>query len=188
MYCLMWRRLRKRPPSTSAKENKRRRRVHRTLVAMALMYCTTWLPFFIYTIYVEIVPKGHNHYLTYGILRLIGATNAIFNPLLYGYLNSTFRKYYKKVYQKMPWYTTSNPPDLSLKVIYRVNEQSVKIGQSNFVPGLQQNEAIILNPLGDSPDQNCHLHWERTQSLKYHCPIKKRRIFTYTKSMSLKSI
>ena len=158
MYGLMLKRLKSRPPSSNQLENKRRHRVHRALVAMALMYCTTWLPFFIFTIYVEVEPNGHNH-LTYGILHLIGAINAIVNPVLYGYLNSSFRKYYKRVYRKLPWYTTSVPPDMPLKVMFNKGSINVEVKSDFAIAVPNFNPTFNLH----------HVHMQRTKSLNC-CP------------------
>ena len=177
MYGLMLKRLKSRPPSSNQLENKRRHRVHRALVAMALMYCTTWLPFFIFTIYVEVEPNGHNH-LTYGILHLIGAINAIVNPVLYGYLNSSFRKYYKRVYRKLPWYTTSVPPDMPLKVMFNKGSINVEV-KSDFA-----NAVPNFNPTFNLH----HVHMQRTKSLNC-CPKKQISIpHSHTKSNSLGSL
>ena len=161
MYGMMLKQLKSRPPSSNQSENKRRQRVHRTLLAMALMYFATWLPFFIFTTYVEVELNGHNHLtITYGILRLIGALNTIVNPVLYGYLNSSFRKYYKKVYQKLPWYTTSVPPDMPLKVMVKAYHKgsinvAVKCDFQIAVPNLNPTFNLNTVPMQRSNSLNC---------------------------------
>ena len=37
-------------------------------------------------------------------MYLLGGTNSIANPILYGYMNENFKKEYAKFYKKMPWY------------------------------------------------------------------------------------
>ena len=88
-------------------QNRRQLRVHNTLVAMILIFWITWTPQFVFTLIAELslLENFHNE-LIYAWLRLFGALNTVINPLLYGYLNSTFRKYYKKFYRKLPWYST----------------------------------------------------------------------------------
>ena len=166
MYGMMLKRLKARPPSTNQRENKRRERVHSTLVTMALVYCLTWIPFFIFTLCVELASiKVH---LSYGILRLIGATNALVNPILYGYLNTTFRKYYRHVYRKLPWYTTSVPPGIASGIALSLNaivkETHIKRDLNHIlVPAVQINS--IVNQFELTPPFNMYL--KRSTSL--HC-------------------
>ena len=92
-------------------QNRRQLRVHNTLVTMILIFWITWIPQFVFTLIVELSLLENfkltiNDELIYALLRLFGALNTVINPLLYGYLNSTFRKYYKKFYRKLPWYST----------------------------------------------------------------------------------
>ena len=47
---------------------------------------------------------GGYHDIMYGILHLLGAANAVTNPVLYGYLNENFRNEYISIYRRMPWY------------------------------------------------------------------------------------
>ena len=47
------------------------------------------------------------HDIMYGILHLLGAANAVSNPILYGYLNENFKSEYRNLYRKMPWYSGS---------------------------------------------------------------------------------
>ena len=176
MYGLMVKRLRARPPSTNQKENRRRRRVHNTLVTMAVIYCTTWIPFFIFTLCVELANiKVH---LSYGILRLIGASNSIVNPVLYGYLNTTFRKYYKNVYRKLPWYTTSVPPEIALKV---VKENHSKITLNHImVPAVQINS--IVNQFSHHPVPSA-LYLKRSTSL--YCYWSKPKKYSSMKNVNI---
>ena len=170
MYGMMLKRLKARPPSTNQGENKRRKRVHSTLVTMALTYCLTWAPFFIFTLCVELASiKVH---LSYGILRLIGATNALLNPILYGYLNTTFRKYYKKVYRKLPWYTTSVPHQLALNTV--VKEPHIKRDLNHIlVPAVQINS--IVNQFELAPPLSLYL--KRSTSL--YCYLSKPKKYSY---------
>ena len=106
-------RLKKRPPAQNAIENHRRNRVMRTLLAMALIYSTSWLPYLLFSFLAELLPSQMTEQLKesqevlYGFFKLLGATNAIVNPILYGYLNGNFRTVYKEYYQKLPWYSTT---------------------------------------------------------------------------------
>ena len=42
--------------------------------------------------------------LVYGIANLCGLATSCINPVLYGYLNESFRKEYKNLLRKLPWY------------------------------------------------------------------------------------
>jgi len=57
--------------------------------------------------------------LTYGLLHLLGSANACLNPFLYGYLNENFRREYKTIYRKMPWYSQSQPNPSSVVLLVR---------------------------------------------------------------------
>ena len=115
-------RLKKRPPAQNATENQRRRRVMRTLLAMALIYSASWLPYLIFSFMAELLPDQMKYQfeagqeIMYGFFKLLGATNALVNPILYGYLNGNFRSVYKDYYQKLPWYSTTQVDDCVMKM------------------------------------------------------------------------
>ena len=85
----------------------------RTLLAMALIYSASWLPYLLFSFMAELLPKQMKYQfeagqeIMYGFFKLLGATNALVNPILYGYLNGNFRTVYKDYYQKLPWYSTT---------------------------------------------------------------------------------
>ena len=129
MYGKMVQRLKKRPLSISSKQNRRRKRVHNSLLAMILIFWITRLPQFIFTVYAEISALQTNSHLIFAILRLFGAMNTISNPLLYGYMNSTIRKYYKKIYRRLPWHSTSA---LSYQITYKSYKATLDPDQPMF--------------------------------------------------------
>ena len=85
----------------------------RTLLAMALIYSASWMPYLLFSFMAELLPEQMKYQfeaaqeIMYGFLKLLGATNALVNPILYGYLNGNFRTVYKDYYQKLPWYSTT---------------------------------------------------------------------------------
>ena len=111
--------LRKRKVSKNSPTHRRNKRVYQTIVVIIIVFWITWLPLLVFTIYEEISTLKTQNSLTYAILRLLAGMNTVINPYLYGYLNTSVKLYYKKVYRKLPWYTTTNPEQFSMKVTIR---------------------------------------------------------------------
>ena len=85
---------------------------------------------------------GKYHDAVYGVMHLLGAANAIANPILYGYMNENFRSEYKKFYRKMPWY---NPSLVLVRSIRRnFHNNANEEGQLN--QGLVNEESLSLPP------------------------------------------
>ena len=101
--------LQSRPISQNKNENIRRRKALWILLAVTLIFLASWTPLNIYTLISEYSPKllqnieDHKN-LIQGLMYLLGGTNSIANPILYGYMNENFKKEYSKFYKKMPWY------------------------------------------------------------------------------------
>lgn len=77
------------------KEDKRMRRTNALLVAIALIFCVSWLPLNVFNVVVDLhnpFTDNQNMLVAYAICHMIGMSSACSNPLLYGWLNDNFRK------------------------------------------------------------------------------------------------
>ena len=101
--------LQSRPILLNRKENVRRRRALWILLSVTLIFLASWMPLTFFTLISEYSPKllqnieDHKNIIQ-GLMYLLGGTNSIANPILYGYMNENFKKEYDKFYKKMPWY------------------------------------------------------------------------------------
>lgn len=106
-------RLSHRPPSQHPDLNERRRRTNQIIVGVTLVFFLSWLPLNTFRLLAEFGPLwihplvGGREELIFGLLNLLGATNACVNPILYGYFNENFRNEYRDIYKAMPWYRRS---------------------------------------------------------------------------------
>ena len=113
MNCSVVGRLQNRPRSANEDQNNRRKRATRIILAVTTIFVLAWLPLNMFTLISEFHPEmfkvlmGRYHNVMYLILHLLGAANAVSNPILYGYLNENFRHEYFTIYRKMPWYPSS---------------------------------------------------------------------------------
>jgi neuropeptide F receptor len=77
------------------KEDKRMRRTNALLVAIALIFCVSWLPLNVYNVVVDLhdpFPDRQSMVVAYAMCHMVGMSSACSNPLLYGWLNDNFRK------------------------------------------------------------------------------------------------
>ena len=92
--------LRGRPLSPNQKEKFRRKKAISILLAVTLIFSVTWAPLNIFT-FLKVALGYPNHNIIFGLMRLLGGTNSIANPILYGYMNENFKKEYKTFYRKI---------------------------------------------------------------------------------------
>lgn len=91
----------KRENETSRRKSRddRRRKTNSLLVAIALVYCISWLPLDIYNVVLDFSnPFGEDYHtmmVVYAVCHMMGMSSACSNPLLYGWLNDNFRKEFK---------------------------------------------------------------------------------------------
>lgn len=114
IYLSIFLKLRKRPKSQHAQNNTRRRRANQMIVAITLIFFFSWLPLNAFKLLVDAFPDVVLPHITgkevviYAFLHLCGLANAIVNPFLYGYLNENFRKEYRNIFRRMPWFSASS--------------------------------------------------------------------------------
>ncbi|KAL0277525.1 UNVERIFIED_CONTAM: hypothetical protein PYX00_004776 [Menopon gallinae] len=79
----------------------RRRKTNSLLIAIALVYCISWLPLDICNVILDFSnPFGEDYHTTmvvYAVCHMMGMSSACSNPLLYGWLNDNFRKEFKEI-------------------------------------------------------------------------------------------
>lgn len=87
--------------STSRRRSRddRRRRTNSLLVAIAVVYCLSWLPLNVFNIIQDFQnlfgEDYHTMMVVYAVCHMAGMSSACSNPLLYGWLNDNFRKEFK---------------------------------------------------------------------------------------------
>lgn len=88
--------------SRTRKEDVRMRKTNTLLVAIALIFCLSWMPLNLYNVIVDLHnPFGDNTELmlvVYAVCHMVGMSSACSNPLLYGWLNDNFRKEFMEVF------------------------------------------------------------------------------------------
>lgn len=79
-----------------------RRKVARMLVILALLFAVCWIPYYINSIYLDFIPAHHTSaHRAYGALSFtsyLGHFNSAINPILYCFMNATFRRSAKKLF------------------------------------------------------------------------------------------
>ena len=81
-----------------------------------------------------------------GLMYLLGGTNSIANPILYGYMNENFKKEYSKFYKKMPWYhkTISRKNALKRKTRFELPAGKKQTGNGSGWED-QMKESVIFS-------------------------------------------
>ena len=108
-YCKIVQKLKNRMSRTSVKNKKnagrddaRNRKTNILLMAIALIFCLSWLPFHVFNIIVDIDnPFGDDIESTmevYTLCHMLGMSSACSNPVLYGWLNDNFKKEFCEIY------------------------------------------------------------------------------------------
>lgn len=147
--------LRKRPPSQHQDQNNRRKRALKIILIVIIIFLIAWAPLNIFTLATEFYPDfikstmGAYHDSIYGLMHLLGATNSIANPILYGYMNENFRHEYRKFFRKMPWYSHS-------LVLVRSIKRNVlsRSGADNIPLEVNHNHSSLMKSSHPSNVQN----------------------------------
>ena len=76
--------------------------------------------------------------LVFGLCTIMGLANACINPVLYGYLNESFREEYKNLFSKLPWYLSSasqaaNGPPANNNIIANNNGKTCQQSLSAYI-------------------------------------------------------
>ncbi|XP_050420820.1 neuropeptide Y receptor type 6-like [Adelges cooleyi] len=96
------------------RELSRNRRTMYILTSIAVAFAVSWLPLTLFTLCVEFHPelfKSPEHmYLTFGVVHLIAMSSTCTNPLLYGWLNTNFRRDISSIFRQVCYCGTGKPP------------------------------------------------------------------------------
>lgn len=104
VFCYLRRYRMVRAEKPSDKEKARRTNV--MLAAISIIFCFSWLPLHLVGVVLDAKPDLFGNdmeamTLTFVVCHLIGMTSACSNPLVYGYLNETFRKEFIDTTQRL---------------------------------------------------------------------------------------
>lgn len=91
---------------TIKRDDNRSRKTSILLIAIAIIFFISWLPFNIFNIVVDFSDLStgdtHNMLLIYAICHLLGMSSACSNPVLYGWFNYNFRKEFREILDTFP--------------------------------------------------------------------------------------
>ncbi|EEB10803.1 G-protein coupled receptor, putative [Pediculus humanus corporis] len=151
--------------SKSTKSNKRReiRRNRRTtfiLSCIALVYAVSWLPMTTFQLASAILPLTNNKngnsssnnnnnnnsssiatYLFFAFCHIVAMSSAITNPLLYGWLNTNFRREFSSIFSRI-----SNCYSKLIKTEYDSNEKSKAQNEDNNKSKFDRNTSFLVPP------------------------------------------
>lgn len=166
--------LRKRPPSQHQDQNNRRKRALKVILIVIVIFLIAWAPLNIFTLATEFYPDvikatmGAYHDSLYGFMHLLGATNSIANPILYGYMNENFRHEYRKFFRKVPWYSHS------LTLVRSIRRNVLSLGNDDGNPlEVNHNHSSLMK--GSHPSNIVHHTMEIEAAVQKSYPPKRLR-------------
>lgn len=158
--------LRRRPPSQHQDQNNKRKRALWIILVVIVIFLVAWAPLTIFTLVSEYYPQffkkmmGPYHDIIYGMMHLLGATNSIANPILYGYMNENFRHEYRKFYKQMPWYKHS------LVLVRSIRRNVLPRNTTEFVEAAHHNLGLIGSSSNKGSDNEVSLPPKRLRKMK----------------------
>ncbi|MPD05394.1 Neuropeptide F receptor [Portunus trituberculatus] len=85
----------------SERDDRRMKKTNTLLIAIALVFCLSWLPLNLYNLIVDFYnPFGEDletMLVVYAVCHMMGMSSACSNPLLYGWLNDNFKKEFLEI-------------------------------------------------------------------------------------------
>ncbi|KAK8380799.1 hypothetical protein O3P69_008023 [Scylla paramamosain] len=85
----------------SERDDRRMKKTNTLLIAIALVFCLSWLPLNLYNLIVDFCnPFGEDletMLVVYAVCHMMGMSSACSNPLLYGWLNDNFKKEFLEI-------------------------------------------------------------------------------------------
>ncbi|XP_066967300.1 neuropeptide F receptor-like [Macrobrachium rosenbergii] len=107
-YAMICRKLKGRMVTTSVRNSKkverddrRMKKTNTLLIAIALIFCLSWLPLNLYNLIVDFYnpfESTENMLVVYAVCHMMGMSSACSNPLMYGWLNENFRKEFLELF------------------------------------------------------------------------------------------
>ncbi|XP_071548338.1 neuropeptide F receptor-like [Panulirus ornatus] len=84
------------------RDDRRMKKTNTLLIAIALIFCLSWLPLNLYNLVVDFYnPFGDDMetmLVVYAVCHMMGMSSACSNPLMYGWLNDNFRKEFLEIF------------------------------------------------------------------------------------------
>ncbi|XP_044742533.1 neuropeptide F receptor isoform X1 [Chrysoperla carnea] len=84
----------------SKHRGRRMKRTNSLLIAIAVIFCISWLPLNIFNVWADLWTgpvDTQTMSVSYAVCHMMGMSSACSNPLLYGWLNDNFRKEFKDI-------------------------------------------------------------------------------------------
>ena len=140
-----------RPLSLSQEQKFRRKKAILVLLAVTLIFFAAWAPLNIFMLLFEYYPKilkealgNPNHNIIFGLMLLLGGTNSIANPILYGYMNENFKKEYKNFYGKIFWIP-------KFRTMKNVGSRFLRLAFYKKSSTSQNDEILVMNEMRNAP-------------------------------------
>ncbi|XP_034943701.1 tachykinin-like peptides receptor 99D isoform X2 [Chelonus insularis] len=95
---------------------KSKRRVVKMMIVVVVIFAVCWLPFHVYFIVTPYLPEVTNEpYIQELFLAIywLAMSNSMYNPIIYCWMNSRFRRGFAQVFFWCPWIKVSPEPALS---------------------------------------------------------------------------
>lgn len=87
---------------TREKAERNFRRTNKLLISVSLIFGLSWLPLNLLNTFADLSGSSFGNLksflITFALCHMVGMSSACSNPLLYGWLNDTFRKEFKEVF------------------------------------------------------------------------------------------
>ncbi|CAL4097184.1 unnamed protein product, partial [Meganyctiphanes norvegica] len=137
----------------SKKETSRMRRTNTLLMAIALIFCLSWLPLNLFNVIADLyhpISNDESVLIAYAICHMIAMTSACSNPLLYGWLNENFLKEFMEIFT---WLCPCCP--LGARLSAKINMSACgKVGKKDSSSGRashKENHLVLYSqPMEDA--------------------------------------
>ncbi|XP_060071522.1 QRFP-like peptide receptor [Ylistrum balloti] len=87
-------------PQYLARSNSQKKRIVKMLIALVIIFGVCWLPFFAAQVCHLYHDMNREFRETLAIVHLIGYSNSLLNPIVYGFMNGNFKRHLKAMYIK----------------------------------------------------------------------------------------
>ncbi|XP_033749660.1 pyroglutamylated RF-amide peptide receptor-like [Pecten maximus] len=82
-------------PQYLARSNSQKKRIIKMLIALVIIFGVCWLPFFAVQVYHLNHDMTREFRVGLAIVHLIGYSNSLLNPIVYGFMNGNFKRHLK---------------------------------------------------------------------------------------------
>lgn len=140
------------------RDDKRMKKTNTLLIAIALIFCLSWLPLNLYNLVVDFYnPFGDDMetmLVVYAVCHMMGMSSACSNPLMYGWLNDNFRKEFLEILGIVLPCRNRQPQDSRGKVLA---QQKGGKSASKLLPGTQgkdERPMVLYTKAGETQEVN----------------------------------